>query len=302
MSERKRAGYIALTGRPNAGKSTLLNHLVDATIAITSPKPQTTRHVIRGMTVRGADQFVFFDTPGMHRPKDLLGGIMMKDVNAIVADADVVMLLVDAGDKPQHDDTERLLIKKITDAGTPAILVLNKIDRRSKEGILPLIDHYRQYPCFQAFVPISARTGEGVELLLRETAAFLPEQPWLFDADDFTDQTERDLAAELIRRELVVQLRDELPYGMAVLILSFDEGTTREGGRKITIEADIVCDRQNHKGMVVGKKGERIKAVGQAARNSLSALLDADVTVLLQVRVQEKWRDSAAKLNDLGFS
>lgn len=300
MSER-RAGYIALTGRPNVGKSTLLNYLVEATVAITSPKPQTTRHVIRGVATRGDNQFVFLDTPGLHRPNDLLGGVMMRNLNNVIADADVIILMIDAGSEPVAADVERLLIKKIAAEDTPAVLVLNKIDRRSKAGMLPLIEHYRQFDCFCAFVPLSAATGEGVDLLLDELARLLPEQPWIFDEDNFTDQTERDLAAELIRRELVYQLREELPYGMAVQVVSFAERES-EGRRKITIEADIVCDRQNHKGMVVGRKGERVKAVGTAARTSLETLFDADVTLFLQVRVQSGWRDSEAKLKDLGFS
>lgn len=296
-----RAGFIALTGRPNVGKSTLLNYLVEATVAITSPKPQTTRHVIRGVMTRGSDQFIFLDTPGLHRPNDLLGGVMMKNLNAVISEADVIILMIDAGGKPVIDDVEKLLIKKIAAEETPAVLVLNKIDRRPKENILPLIDQYRQFPSFRAFVPLSAATGEGVDLLLDELSALLPLQPWIFADDEFTDQTERDLAAELIRRELVLQLREELPYGMAVQVVSFTE-RDMDGRRKVKIEADIVCDRQNHKGMVVGRKGERIKAVGQAARASLETLFEAAVTLLLQVRVQENWRDSEAKLKDLGFS
>ena len=299
MSEK--TGFIALTGRPNVGKSTLLNFLVESTIAITSPKPQTTRHVIRGVTTRGNAQFIFFDTPGMHRPKDLLGGSMMKGLNAAISDADVVVLLIEASFKPVIADAERLLIQKIKSEEKPAILAINKIDVSKKDAILPLIDAYLNEGCFSAFVPVSALTGDGVNLLLNEIEALLPEQPFIYGEEDYTDQTEKGLAAELIRRELVFQLRDELPYGMAVLIIRFQENETDSGRRRILIEADIVCDRENHKGMVVGKKGSRIKLVGQTARGHLETMLDADVTLLLQVRVKEKWRDSAAKLDELGF-
>lgn len=297
----KRAGFIALTGRPNVGKSTLLNHLVESTIAITSPKPQTTRTVIRGVATRNDTQFIFFDTPGMHRPKDLLGGAMMKGLNAAIADADVCVLLIEASFKPIIADTEKLLIKKIRENGAPAIVAINKIDKVAKANVLPLIDLYRQFACFKAFVPISAQTGDGVDLLLQAIEPFLPEQAWLFDDDDFTDQTEKDMASEIIRRELVLQMREELPYGLAVRILSFQERVGRDGGRDIKIEADIVCDRQNHKGMVVGKGGERIKAIGQEARKHLETLLDGKVTLFLNVRVEDKWRDSAIRLKDLGL-
>lgn len=296
----ERAGFIALTGRPNVGKSTLLNYLVESTVAITSPKPQTTRQVIRGVTTRGKTQFVFFDTPGMHRPKDLLGGTMMKGLNAAISDADVVCLMIEASFKPLIADQEKLLISKIKQEEKRAVLAINKVDLAPKEKVLPLIDLYLKEGCFSAFVPLSAQTGEGTDALLSEIEALLPEQPFIFSEDDYTDQTERHLTAEIIRRELVFQLRDELPYGMAVAVSTFNESMD-EGRRRVLIEADIVCDRDNHKGMVVGKKGTRIKQVGQAARRHLETLLEADVTLLLQVRVKEKWRDSAAKLDELGF-
>lgn len=298
---REKAGFIALTGRPNVGKSTLLNFLVESTVAITSPKPQTTRHVIRGVTTRGRTQFIFFDTPGMHRPKDLLGGSMMKGLNAAISDADVVVLMIEAAFKPVIADAERLLIQKIKVEEKPAILAINKVDIAKKDAILPLIDAYLNEGCFTAFVPVSAKSGDGVDALLTEIERLLPEQPFIFTEDDYTDQTEKGIAAELIRRELVYQLREELPYGMAVLITRFQEREGDLGSRRILIEADIVVDRDNHKGMVVGKKGSRIKMVGQAARGHLETILEADVTLLLQVRVKEKWRESAAKLDELGF-
>jgi GTP-binding protein Era len=296
-----RSGLVALVGRPNVGKSTLINFILEATVAITSPKPQTTRHVIRGVAERGRTQFVFLDTPGVHVPKNRLGRGMVSAAAGAIEAADVTVLLIEASFKPYIDDLERIIVDRLIHAGSKAVLAINKIDASAKESILPLIALYSETGAFTAFVPISARTGDGVGILLNEIEKLLPEQGRLYDEEDYTDQTERMLASELIRRELVYQLREELPYGTAVDIERFEEFTDDEGKRRVRIEAAIVCERTGHKPILVGKGGEGIRRIGTRARGAISELLDAPTDLFLFVRVRENWRDRPDQLKSLGY-
>jgi GTP-binding protein Era len=292
-----KAGFVALVGRPNAGKSTLLNRFAGQKIAIVSDKPQTTRHRIIGVRHSPAAQMVFVDTPGIHKPMHRMNRRMVQTATDSLREADVIVLVVDAAVRPgAGDDFVRSLV---LDAKRPVVLALNKVDLASKPSLLPLIGRYSQTGPFAAIVPISALSGDGVPALEQEIVAALPEGEPLYPEDYFTDQSERTLAAELIREKVLAHTRDELPYTTAVTIDQYEEAD-REGGLT-RIHASILVDTDSQKPIVVGKAGEMIKRIGTEARLDLEQMLDGKVFLDLHVKVRTDWRDDERLLDEMGL-
>jgi GTP-binding protein Era len=292
-----RTGIVALVGRPNAGKSTLLNRFVGQKIAIVSDKPQTTRHRILGVRTTEGLQIVFVDTPGIHKPMHRMNQRMLDAAIQGLRDADVAVLVVDATVQPGAGD--RFVLDVLTRSRVPAILALNKIDAVRKPQLLPMLDGYARSVEFKALVPVSALTGDGVAALEREIAAALPEGEPLYPDDYLTDQTERRLAAELIREQVLSHTRDELPYTTAVVIDRFEEPAPGAGPTRIY--AAILVDSPSQKPIVVGAGGRMIKSIGTAARRQLEQMLGGRVFLDLHVKVREDWRDDEQVLQSLGF-
>ena len=291
----KRTGFIAIVGRPNVGKSTLLNTILGEKVAIVSSKPQTTRNRIIGIHTKGEDQFVFLDTPGIFRPKNTLGTFMVKTANSSMQDADAIILVTDTGKNITEVEKNVIEYSKKTD--TPVVLALNKIDLYRREQIAETIAAYAALHDFSAVVPICAKNGKGVDALLDECKPFLQESEFFFPEDMVTDQSERQVAAEVIREKLLRTLDKEIPHGVAVAIEAFkDEGTL------ISIRAEIFCEKASHKGIIVGKGGEELKRVGSYARADLEALFGTKVYLDLWVKVKENWRDSQRGITDFGYS
>ena len=289
-----RTAFIAIVGRPNVGKSTLMNHLLGEKVAIVSSKPQTTRNRIAGILTKDEDQFVFIDTPGVHKAKNKLGEYMMKSVRSTVGSADAVILIAEAGHPA--GDIEKNLIGQIKKSELPSILVLNKIDLINREKLAETIAGYAALHDFDAVVPTCAETGRNVEDVLEEASQFLYESDWMFDEDSLTDQPERQIAAEIIREKILRTLSDEIPHGTAVVIEEFTEDD-----RMIRIRAEIYCEKQSHKGIIVGKNGETLKKIGSYAREDMENFFGMKVYLNLWVKVKEKWRDDTFSLNNFGF-
>jgi GTP-binding protein Era len=291
----RRCGMITLCGRPNVGKSTLTNALVGEKIAIVSNKPQTTRNRICGILTRGDSQFVFLDTPGLHRSSNRLGDYMVDVVKKSVADVDAVLLLVEP--IPNAGGPERELIQQIQRLGAPSVLVINKIDTVEKPELLKVIDAYQKVHDFTAIVPISAKRRDGLEELLDLVSGFLPEGPQLFPRDAVTDQPERQLCAEILREKLLYCLDKEVPHGTAVELTRFSE---RENGI-LDLEATIYCEKSTHKGIIIGKQGSMLKKISTMAREDMERLLGAKVYLETWVKVKEQWRDNLNLIRSLGF-
>jgi len=293
-----KAGYVALIGRPNAGKSTLMNRVIGQKLSIVSDKPQTTRHRITGVLNVPGGQLVFIDTPGIHKPEHTMNRRMVKAALDTLREADLVVLIVDALEEPGYGD--RFVMGLLADLRTPLIVALNKVDRlKLKTRLLPLIDSYARGLRCHAVVPISALTGDNVDALMTEMIAALPEGEPLFGDDYFTDQSERTLAAELVREKVLLHTRDELPYSTAVAIDQFVEP---EAPGKITkIYASILVDHDSQKPIVVGKGGEMIKRIGTEARHDLEEMLEGPVFLDLHVKVRRDWREDERLLDELGL-
>ena len=291
----KKTGFIAIVGRPNVGKSTLLNTILGEKVAIVSSKPQTTRNRIIGIHTKGDDQFVFLDTPGIFRPKNTLGTYMVKAANSSMQDADAVILVTDTG--KAVSEVEKNVIAYCKRTETPCVLVLNKIDLYRREQIAETIAAYAALHDFAAVVPICAKNGKGVDAVLDECAPFLQESEFFFPEDMVTDQSERQVAAEVIREKLLRTLNKEIPHGVAVAIEEF-----KDEGSLVSIRAEIYCEKASHKGIIVGKNGEELKRVGSYARADLEAILGAKVYLNLWVKVKENWRDSQRGITDFGYT
>ena len=291
-----KTAMITICGRPNVGKSTLANALAGEKIAIVSNKPQTTRNRITAVCQRGETQFVFLDTPGFHKPRTRLGDYMVNVVRQSVADVDAVVLVVEpvASIGPQ----ERELIASIKAADCPAVLAINKLDTVEPEKLLAVIALYSEAYAFRAVVPISARTGDGVEELLKELDAFAVESPALFPEGVTTDQPEKQVCAELIREKLLLNLEREVPHGTAVEITRFSE---RDDGI-IDLEATIYCEKASHKGIIIGKHGAMLKKIGEDARKDIEEFMGTKVFLQTWVKVKEKWRDSNSLLRNFGYT
>ena len=290
----KKAGYIAIVGRPNVGKSTLLNAILGEKVAIVSNKPQTTRNRIIGIHTQGESQFVFLDTPGIHTPKNRLGDFMVKAANTTMQDADAVILVVEAG--KEITNVERNVIDYLERSGVPAILAVNKVDLADATQVAETILTYSRRHAFEAVVPICARNGGKVDELLKECEQFLSEEDWMFPEDLITDQPERQIAAEVIREKLLRTLNKEVPHGTAVVI---EEFTEEEG--LIRIRAEIFCEKASHKGIIVGKGGAGLKLVGTYAREDLERIFGTKVYLNLWVKVKENWRESVGNVKNFGY-
>lgn len=287
---------VTIVGRPNVGKSTLVNALVGEKISIVTPKPQTTRNRIFGVALRGGTQLVLVDTPGFHRARTKLGDYMVKVVRDSVDDVDAVCLVVEAKANVGHQ--EEALIERIKQSGAPAVLAVNKIDTVKKEELLPVIALYSEKHDFEAVVPVSARTGSGIGELFDELEKFAKEGQQLFPEDMITDQPERQMCAEIIREKLLLNLQSEVPHGVVVEISSFkvrDDGITE-------ISATIYCEKESHKGIIIGKNGDMLKKVGEQASIDMEKLLDGKVFLSLWAKVKPGWRDSGANLRTFGYS
>ena len=289
-----RTAFITIVGRPNVGKSTLMNHLLGEKVAIVSSRPQTTRNRIAGILTKGEDQFVFIDTPGVHKAKNKLGEFMMKTVRSSVGSADAVILIAEAG--YPAGEIEKNLIGQIKNMGLPSILVLNKIDLVNREKLAETIADYASLHDFDAVVPTCAESGKNVNEVLDEASQFLYESDWMFDSDSLTDQPERQIAAEIIREKILRTMSDEIPHGTAVVIEDFSEDD-----EMIRIRAEIYCEKQSHKGIIVGKNGAMLKKIGTYAREDMEAFFGVKVYLNLWVKVKEKWRDNQLSLNNFGF-
>ncbi len=291
----KRTAFIALIGRPNVGKSTLMNTLVGEKVAIVSNKPQTTRNRITGIYTDGSDQYVFLDTPGMHKPKTKLGEYMMKSADESLAGTDVILYMIESGQLPECADNA--IIDKIKKSGIPAILIINKVDAGKKDKLLLTIDKFSKLHDFVSVIPISALFGEGIDIVKDELVQFLKEEHWYFPNDIITDQPERQISSEIIREKILRTLDDEIPHGTAVVIEDF-----KESERLIEIRAEIYCEKAAHKKIIIGKGGETLKKIATYAREDMEAFFGQKVYLNLWVKVKEKWRDSELHLNRLGFT
>ncbi|MBR7142134.1 MAG: GTPase Era [Clostridia bacterium] len=286
--------FASILGLPNAGKSTLLNRLVGEKISIVSPKPQTTRSRVTGVLTQGETQFVFTDTPGLLKPRNKLGEYMSKVISQTSAGGDVVILVVEP--HAEVKATLQRLLQQLKADRVPVVLAVNKVDTVEKAELLPVIGAYAALYDFEAVVPLSAKRGDGVELLLAEMEKLAVEGPWVFEEDALTDQSMRQLASEIIREKLLLALNREVPHGTAVVIESMEERQ-----ELIKIGALILCEKASHKGIIIGKGGAMLKRIATQARMEMERLFDCKVFLECFVRVDEQWRDSNRVLNDLGY-
>lgn len=291
----KRTGFISIVGRPNVGKSTLLNTILGERIAIVSSKPQTTRTRIAGIDTRGEDQYVFLDTPGIFKPKNSLGDFMVKTANSAMQDGDAVILVADAGFAP--GDVEENVIRYVKQSQTPCILALNKVDLYRREQIAETIAAYAALHDFFAVVPISAKRGKAIDALMGECSKLLHEGEWFYEEDAVTDQPMRQMASEIIREKILRGLDKEIPHGVAVVIEEY-----AVEGNLVRIRAEVFCEKASHKGILVGKNGETLKRIGSYARADLEELLGCKVYLNLWVKVKENWRDSQRGILDFGYT
>ena len=296
MKKDYKSGFVTLIGRPNVGKSTLMNQLIGQKIAITSNKPQTTRNRIQTVLTTDDGQIVFVDTPGIHKAKNKLGEYMVNVAERTLNEVDVVLWLVEPttfiGAGEQHIISQ---LKKVT---TPVVLVINKIDSVKKEDVLPAIAAYKDVYDFAEIVPVSARNGDNTDELVKVIMKYLPYGPQFYDEDTITDQPERQIVAELIREKALKLLDEEIPHGIAV---SIDIMKERPNQPIWDIEATIVCERDSHKGIIIGKGGAMLKNIGSAARYEIERLLDAKINLKLWVKVKKDWRDSDFLIKNFGY-
>lgn len=293
----EKSAFIAIVGRPNVGKSSLLNHMIGQKVAIVSSKPQTTRTRIMGVLTKGDTQLVFIDTPGLHKPRTRLGDYMVKSVTESVAGVDACLLVVEAGQKIAPAEQE--LMKKFRSLGLAAILAINKIDLLADKSLLmaQIASYMQEFP-FEAVVPVSAETGEKVDELVDELQKLAMPGGHFFESDALTDQPERVIAAEIVREKLLRLLDAEIPHGIAVAVERMKE---REGGGLIDVDATIYCEKESHKGIVIGKKGAMLKKVGSYAREDMERFFNCKINLQLWVKVKEDWRNREGLLRNFGF-
>ncbi len=301
----KHCGYVSILGRPNVGKSTLLNHITGMKVAIVSHKPQTTRTNIRSIYNTEDSQIIFVDTPGVHKASSKLGEIMVGNSLASAKHSDAVLFLAD-GRFAKPGKVEIELLTRLKNDNKKVILAINKSDDITKESLLPMILEYSKLYEFTEIIPISAKTGDNVELLLDKLTGLLPEGPRMFDSEYMTDQTEREISAELIREQLLHYTNQEIPHGVAVEITDFEEkyadGATDEYDREmVVIKASIICERKSHKAIIIGKNGQMLKRIGSSARVGIERLLDCKVYLELFVKVRDDWKNNDTLLKDYGF-
>ena len=298
MSQEHRCGVVAIAGRPNVGKSTLMNHLLGAKVAIVTPKPQTTRDRILGILTKPGLQVLFHDTPGIHKPQKALNRRMVAEADSALGDCDVVLFVTDADEPVKGLRSDRLVLQRIAACCKPTILAINKIDLIPAQQLLPLIQAYSQAGRFEAVVPISARRGDGTDVMFDELVKFLPEGPALYSEDDLSDRPMRFVAAEIVREKLMMEVRQEIPYSIAVTI---DEFLEPEPPAIVRISATIHIERDSQKAIVIGRGGSMLKTVGTAAREEIEHLMDRKVFLQLFVKVDPEWAATDAGVRRMGY-
>ena len=297
MNENFKSGFVAIIGRPNVGKSTLMNHLIGQKIAITSKKPQTTRNRIQTVYTCDEGQIVFLDTPGIHKAKNKLGEYMVQVAERTLKEVDAIMWLVEPS--TFIGAGERHIAEQLQGIGVPVILIINKIDTVSKEEILPAIDTYRKVCDFAEIIPCSALRGQNTQDIIGCILKYLPYGPMFYDEDTVTDQPQRQIVAEIIREKALYALNEEIPHGIAVVI---DQMKDRPNGKIVDIDATIICERDSHKGIIIGKGGSMLKKIGSNARYEMERLLDTQVNLKLWVKVRKDWRDSELMMKNFGYN
>jgi len=297
VNKEYKSGFVTIIGRPNVGKSTLMNHLIGQKIAIMSNKPQTTRNKIQTIVTTDESQVVFIDTPGIHQPKHKLGEFMNKSAINTLNEVDIILWLIEPDKRIGKGDS--FILEKLKYVKTPVILVVNKIDTIQKGEILEVINTYKDAYDFEEIIPISAKNGENTESIMMTINKFLKEGPQYFPENMITDQPERQLVAELIREKALLLLQQEIPHGIAVVI---DQMKEREDKDIIDIDATIICEKQSHKGIIIGKQGSMLKQIGTNARKDIENLLGTKVNLKLWVKIKKDWRDSDFLLKNFGYN
>ncbi|KXZ39689.1 GTP-binding protein Era [Alkalithermobacter thermoalcaliphilus JW-YL-7 = DSM 7308] len=291
-----KSGFVSILGRPNVGKSTLMNRIVGQKIAIMSDKPQTTRNKIQSVYTDDTHQIIFLDTPGIHKPKNKLGEYMVKAAISTLNDVDLVLFVVDTSKNIGPGD--RKIIDDLKNVKSPVVLVINKIDNVNKEELMEIISLYSKEGIFAEIVPISALRGNNVETLIDVIKKYIPEGPLYFPKDMITDQPEKVLVAELIREKVLHYIHEEIPHGVAVEVESMKKRTDSD---IVDIAATIYCERDSHKGIIIGKNGKKLKGIGKSAREDIENLLGSKVYLQVWVKVKEKWRESENYIRNFGY-
>lgn len=297
--ENKKAGFATIIGKPNVGKSTLMNRMIGQKIAITSYKPQTTRNKIRTIYTDERGQIVFLDTPGIHKAGSRLGEYMVKASESTLKEVDCILLLVDASAKITDEDLE--ILEKLGKVRVPVILVINKADKVQKEALLPLIDRYSGEYDFAEILPVSAREGNGVEELMECIYRHMPAGEPFYDEDMVTTETEREIVSEIIREKALRLLQEEVPHGIAVTVEKMKSRKTRTGEPITDIDAAIICEKDSHKGIIIGKQGAKLREIGTAARKDIEGMLQKRANLRLWVKVRKEWKDSESQLKIYGY-
>ena len=295
----KKSGFVAIVGRPNVGKSTLMNRIIGQKIAITSKKPQTTRNQIRTVYTSDEGQIVFVDTPGVIKSKNKLGDYMVGATSSAVKDVDLILWLVEPSDYIGEGD--KAIAEKLKNSKVPVVLVINKLDTIKKSDVIIFMDAYRKIMDFAEIVPISAFKGENVDELIKVIFSYLKEGPFFFDEDTITDQPSRQIAAELIREKALRLLDKEIPHGIAIVIDVMQYRKTSSGQGIYDIDATIICERDSHKGIIIGKGGQMLKKIGQDARIDIEKMMETKVNLHLFVKVKNNWRDSDYLVKNFGY-
>lgn len=298
-----KSGYVSIVGKPNAGKSTLLNKLVGFKVAITTPKPQTTRFNIKGIVTSKTSQIVFIDTPGVHTPKHKMGNYMMKSVEMAISNVDVIIYLVDST-KPKIDYATENIMKNIASLNTKVILCINKIDKIEKQNILKIIDEYNTFfesigAKFADIIPISVYKNDGLDTLLLNIEKYLEEGDAIYPEDEITDITEREIVEETIREKALNNLEEEVPHGIKVEVENFKETVTEEGKYVYNIDVNLICNKKSHKGIIIGKDGSMLKKITNEARRDLENNLDAKIKLKIWVKSRENWQQNENFLNNI---
>ena len=297
MKENFKSGFVAIIGRPNVGKSTLMNHLIGQKIAITSKKPQTTRNKIQTVYTCEDGQIIFLDTPGIHKAKNKLGEYMVNVAEQTLKDVDVILWLVEP--TTYIGAGEKHIAEQLQKTSLPVILVINKVDTVKKEDILQVIDNYRKLYDFAEIIPASALRGQNTKDIVNSLFKYMPYGPMFYDEDTVTDQPQRQIVAEIIREKALHALDEEIPHGIAVTIEKMRE---RKGQHIVDIEATIICERDSHKGIIIGKQGSMLKKIGSNARFEIEKMLEARVNLKIWVKVKKDWRDSDTLMKNFGYN